>query len=70
MSTFTQAHLVAIEEAIAGGYLKVRYDDKEVTYQDMTALMKARNMIAEDLRQGPPREPLRLIKVTFGRDYE
>lgn len=70
MSTFTQAHLEAIEEAIANGYLKVRYDDKEVTYQDMNALIKARNMIADSLRQGPPREPLRLFKITTGRDYE
>jgi hypothetical protein len=70
MSTFTQAHLTAIEEAIAGGYLKVRYDDKEVTYQDMNALLKARNMIASSLQEGPARSPLRLVTVTTARDYE
>lgn len=70
MSTFTQAHLAAIEEAIAGGYLKVRYDDKEVTYQDMNALMKARNMIASSLQEGHARSPLRLVTITTARDYE
>lgn len=70
MSTFTQAHLEAIEEAIAGGYLKVRYDDKEVTYQDMNALMKARNMIASSLQEGPARSPLSVIQITTARDYE
>ena len=45
MSTFTQAHLTAIEEAIAGGYLEVRYDDKVVKYQSMSDLLKARTLI-------------------------
>ena len=49
MSTFTQAHLAAIEEAIAGGYLEVRYDDKVVKYQTMSDLLKARNLIASSL---------------------
>ena len=49
MSTFTQAHLAAIEEAIAGGYLEVRYEDKTVKYQTMSDLMKARNLIAGSL---------------------
>lgn len=70
MSTFTQAHLTAIEEAIAGGYLKVRYGDNEVTYQDMNALIKARNMIASNLQEGPARSPLRIVYVTTARDYE
>ena len=49
MSTFTQAHLAAIEEAIAGGYLEVRYEDKTAKYQTMSDLMKARNLIAGSL---------------------
>lgn len=49
MSTFTQANLAAIEEAIAGGYLEVRYDDKVVKYQTMGDLMRARNLIANSL---------------------
>ena len=49
MSTFTQAHLAAIEEAIAGGYLEVRYDDKQVKYQSVDQMLKARAMIVASL---------------------
>lgn len=67
MSTFTQAHLAAIEEAIAGGYLKVRYDDKEVTYQTMGDLLKARALIAAQVNQA---SPMRKVYVSTARDYE
>jgi hypothetical protein len=68
MSTFTQAHLTAIEEAIAGGYLKVRYDDKEVTYQSMGDLLKARALIASKLNTSA--SPMRKVYITTARDYE
>jgi hypothetical protein len=68
MSTFTQAHLTAIEEAIAGGYLKVRYDDKEVTYQSMGDLLKARALIASQLNTDA--SPMRKVYITTARDYE
>lgn len=68
MSTFTQAHLTAIEEAIAGGYLKVRYDDKEVTYQSMGDLLKARALIASKLNSDA--SPMRKVYITTARDYE
>lgn len=67
MSTFTQAHLAAIEEAIAGGYLKVRYDDKEVTYQSMGDLLKARALIAAQVNQA---SPMRKVYLSTARDYE
>lgn len=67
MTTFTQAHLAAIEEAIAGGYLKVRYDDKEVTYQTMGDLLKARALIAAQVNQA---SPMRKVYVSIARDYE
>jgi len=52
MSMFSQAGLAAIEEAIAGGYLKVKYDDKEVTYRGLDELLKVRDMIRARLGQG------------------
>jgi len=67
MSSFTQAHLTAIEEAIAGGYLKVRYDDKEVTYQSMGDLLKARALIAAQVNQATP---MRKVYISTARDYE
>lgn len=68
MSTFTQAHLTAIEEAIAGGYLEVRYDDKVVRYQSMGDLLKARALIASKLDPAP--SPMRKVYMSTARDYE
>lgn len=68
MSTFTQAHLTAIEEAIAGGYLEVRYDDKVVRYQSMSDLLKARQLIASKLSEQS--SAMRISYVTTARDYE
>lgn len=67
MSTFTQAHLAAIEEAIAGGYLEVRYDDKVVRYQSMGDLLKARALIAAQVNQATP---MRKVYIFTARDYE
>lgn len=49
MAGFTVTQLEAIEKAIASGTLKVRYDGKEIQYQDMGALMNARQVIREEL---------------------
>ena len=68
MSTFTQAHLTAIEEAIAGGYLEVRYDDKVVRYQSMGDLLKARALIASKLNTEA--SPMRKVYMSTARDYE
>ena len=67
MSTFTQAHLSAIEEAIAGGYLEVRYDDKIVRYQTMGDLLKARALILSKVSNA---SPMRKVYMTTARDYE
>lgn len=67
-TTFTQAHLTAIEEAIAGGYLEVRYDDKVVRYQSMNDLMRARALMLQRLASNP--SPMRVVQITTARDYE
>jgi hypothetical protein len=69
MSTFTQAHLAAIEEAIAGGYLEVRYDDKVVRYQSMSDLLRARNLIASSLAAATA-PVVRIDYPAVVRDYE
>lgn len=51
-SFYTPANLQAIEEAIAGGYLKVKYDDKEVWYRSMNELLQARELIRSKLGRG------------------
>ena len=42
MSLFSEAGLQAIEEAIAGGYLEVEYDDKRVKYRSLSELLQVR----------------------------
>lgn len=69
MSTFTQAHLAAIEKAIAGGYLKVQYDDKGVTYQSTEQMLKARALILASLA-AETAPSVRIEYPTFTRDYE
>ena len=69
MSTFTQANLAAIEEAIAGGYLEIRYDDKVVKYQSMSDLMRARNLIANSLAAATA-PIVRIDYPAVVRDYE
>jgi len=49
MAGFTVTQLEAIEKAIASGTLKVRYDGKEIQYQDLPSLMNARRVIREEL---------------------
>ena len=47
---FTQAQLLALEEAIACGTLKVRYaDGKEVTYRSLQEMMTLRATMREDV---------------------
>lgn len=49
MAGFTITQLEALEKAIASGTLKVRYDGKEIQYQDMGSLLNARNLIRDEL---------------------
>lgn len=58
---FTQTDLDAINEAIASGALKVKYQDREVTYQTFDDLTKARNLILNEI------EPAR--KASGGRRF-
>ena len=66
MSMFTEAGLAAIEEAIAGGYLEVRYDDKWVKYRSLSELLQARELIRSRLGRGTRTRKV----VAFRRDYQ
>ena len=43
--SWTSADLIKIETAIASGTLRVRFADREVQYQTMSDLLKARDVI-------------------------
>lgn len=47
--TWTQEDLAAIEQAIATGANRVKYVDREVSYNSLTDLIRARDMIRRAL---------------------
>lgn len=49
---FTTDDLQKLDRAIASGHLKVKYQDKEVTYQSLTDQLKARAVIVAQLNAG------------------
>lgn len=69
MSNLSPADLTALDQAIASGYLRVKYEDKEVTYQSIDQMLKARTFAAFQLDQGRV-STIKVDRVTFGRDYE
>ena len=46
---YTLDQLSALEEAIASGALRVRYSDREVTYQSLDAMRKLRAEMRQEL---------------------
>ena len=46
---YTQAHLAAVERAIARGERVVRYSDRTVEYRTVDELIKARDLIRIEL---------------------
>lgn len=54
---FTQQDLDSVNRAIATGELEVKYDGKEVKFRSMDDLIKARDLIRDDLaaQAGQPR---------------
>lgn len=46
---FTVAQLTAIETAIASGELIVEYDGKKIEYRNMNSLLRARDVIRQEL---------------------
>ncbi|AGN81572.1 hypothetical protein N5K35_15610 [Pseudomonas sp. GD03651] len=59
---YTQAHLAAVERAIARGERVVRYSDRTVEYRSVDELIKARDLIRTELAQsaGPRSRVVRL----------
>jgi len=49
MSAFTQAHLDAIEKAIAEGVLEISYSDKTVKYRSLDEMIRIRDIMRKEL---------------------
>lgn len=66
---FTASDLATIDGAIASGALKVRFaDGREVTYQDIAGLMRARSLIQSDIASATGTPRARTTYAWFGRD--
>jgi hypothetical protein len=65
---FTQTQLDALEEAIASGTLEVRVGDKSVRYQSMAELIKARDLIRDQLSASAAEPASRASFASFVKD--
>lgn len=63
---FTQSQLDVLEAAIASGTLEVRVGDKLVRYQSLADLIRARDLIRDQLQAATPTE--RSSHASFDRD--
>src|SRR3546814_19628270 len=64
---FTTAQLQALDNAIASGRLTVSYGGRQVTYQSMDALIKARTLTRAELVAGGDRKRVGAGKSGSGR---
>ncbi len=65
---FTQSQLDALEAAIASGTLEVRVGDKSVRYQTMAELIKARDLIRDQLATASSGSKSRASFASFVKD--
>lgn len=62
---WTQSQLTAIEAAIALGAMKVKYEDREVTYHSLAEMLRLRDMMRAELGQTTPGR--RLIHAAYSK---
>ena len=52
-TAFTEANLLALEDAIVKGVRRVKYTDKEVEYRSLDEMLQLRNLMRKELGFGP-----------------
>lgn len=70
MSLFSESGLAAIEDAIAGGYLDVEYDNKKIRYRSLDELLRIRNLIRQRLGKTDPAPKRMVFKYSRGQSSE
>lgn len=65
---FTQDDLDAIDEAIATGESSVKFSDRTVTYRSTDDLLKARRVIAHQIRRQAGGKPSHMPRFTIDID--
>jgi len=66
---WTLSQLTALETAIAGGTLTVRYADKQVTYRSLDEMLRLRDMMRKELGLVGDGSASR-IKTKFGKGLD
>jgi len=63
---WTQEDLTKLEAAIAGGALRVKYKDREVTYRSLAEMLQLRDQMRNDLglNTAPRRKVFQISKGT------
>jgi len=62
---YTQAHLDALDAAIAQGATRVRFADREVTYRDLPDMQATRALIVSDINKAAGVMPRRARRIQF-----
>lgn len=65
---FTQTQLDTLENAIASGTLEVRTGDKSVRYHSLDELVKARDLIRDQLSSSSSATKSRASFASFSKD--
>lgn len=60
---YSQADIDALDNAIKTGAVRVRFQDREVTYRDMKSLLEARNLAVAEVNAANATMPLRQLRV-------
>jgi len=61
---FTQTDLDAINAVIASGQLTVRFADRQVTYQNTEALLRARQLILDEMNSVGGTSRRRIVRLS------
>lgn len=64
--SFTSDDLDQINQVIVSGELTVRYADRTITYQNSDALMRARQLILDDLAAQAGTTRRRITRISQG----
>lgn len=65
---FTETDVAKLEAALAAGVQRVRFaDGREVTYQDLTQMMRARDAMRAEIQMETASPPARFRRVVHTR---
>ena len=67
-STYTEAQIQALKDAISQGTLKVEYSDKKVTFRSLAEMRQTLALMQNELHPGTARPTRRYAQFSKGLD--